>query len=59
MPFDELDALYRHILSFVEDKKTVLLILGFCLAKWMRLITFIPMGLWDMEIFLGPDSGSN
>ena len=58
MPFDELDALYRHIFSIVEDKKTILLILGFCLAMWQGPITFIPMKLQDMEMFLGLDRGS-
>jgi hypothetical protein len=29
MPFGELDTLYRHILSTVEDRETVLLIIGF------------------------------
>ena len=33
MPFGELDALYRYILSTVEDRETVLLILGFFLIK--------------------------
>jgi len=33
MPFGELDALYRHIFSCVEDRDAVLLILGFCLLE--------------------------
>ena len=33
MPFGELDALYRHIFSWVEDRETVLLILGFHLLQ--------------------------
>ena len=33
MPFGELDALYRHIFSSVEDRETVLLILGFNLLS--------------------------
>jgi len=31
MPFGELDALYMHIFSSVEDRERILLILGFCL----------------------------
>ena len=33
MPFGELDALYTHIFSSVEDRETILLILGFCLLQ--------------------------
>jgi hypothetical protein len=33
MPFGELDALYTHIFTSVEDRETVLLILGFYLAS--------------------------
>jgi len=33
MPFGELDALYRHIFSCVEETETVLLILGFQLLQ--------------------------
>jgi len=58
MPFDELDALYRHIFSFVEDKERILLILGFYLAMWIEGHTFMWMNLQDIEIFLGLDGGS-
>ena len=49
MPFGELDALYTHIFSSVEDRETVLLILGF------RLISSSPfpsMGVEALEDFL-------
>jgi len=36
MPFRELDALYTHIFASVEDKETVLLILGFQLLSSSR-----------------------
>ena len=34
MPFGELDALYTHIFTSVEDRETVLLILGFQLLPF-------------------------
>jgi len=53
MPFGELDALYRHIFSFVEDIKTLLLILGFQIAKYPNWA----MKIADMERFLVLDRG--
>jgi hypothetical protein len=51
MPFGELDALYRHIFTAVEDSKTVLLILGFF---WLRPLShpFFPMNVGNIEHFL-------
>jgi len=51
-PFGELDTLYKHILSTVEDKEKVLLILGFSL---LRPIALIP--LQDLEHFFLLDAG--
>jgi len=54
MPFGELDALYRHIFSFVEDIKTILLILGFHFAYYSYLR---PMEIQGIETFLCLDRG--
>jgi hypothetical protein len=52
MPFGELDALYMHIFTTVEDKETVLLILGFCLLPKRFLASLYPtMNLGDLEHF--------
>jgi hypothetical protein len=45
MPFGELDALYRHIFTALEDRGTVLLVLGFWLLQAPRFRT------WDIEQF--------
>jgi hypothetical protein len=49
MPFGELDALYRHIFTALEDKETVLLILGF----WLLSSPWFPRGFCpgDVEHF--------
>jgi hypothetical protein len=49
MPFGELDALYTHIFASVEDRETVLLILGFQLLSSSR---FVHPGAEDIEDFL-------
>jgi hypothetical protein len=49
MPFGELDALYMHIFTAVEDLETVLLILGFCLLPKTR--SYQMMAIGDMEHF--------
>ena len=49
MPFGELDALYTHIFTAVEDTETVLLILGFYLLPELN---FSPsMDIGDLEHF--------
>jgi hypothetical protein len=48
MPFGQLDALYRHIFTSVEDRETVLLILGFVLLSPFR---FPCMDAGDLEHF--------
>jgi hypothetical protein len=60
MPFGELDTLYRHILSNVEDRDTVLLIIGFLLfgrAPHMMaprdLDRFFLLSQGDVDILLG------
>jgi hypothetical protein len=54
MPFGELDALYRHIFTSVEDRETVLLILGFYLlstsTRFSNSLMYNIMG--DLEHFL-------
>ena len=57
MPFGELDALYSHILSFVEERETLLLILRLYL-----LLTRYPSHVFfsrieDIEVFLLLDGG--
>jgi hypothetical protein len=49
MPFGELDALYRHIFTAVEDRETVLLILGVWLLSSSR---FLLMDIGDFARFL-------
>jgi len=51
MPFGELDTLYRHILSSVDDRKTVLLILGYCLISSARFPLMFPMEIEHLERF--------
>jgi len=61
MPFGELDALYRHIFSCVEDTETVLLILGFHLLSSSRnpkmyardLEHFFLLNQGDLEMLCG------
>ena len=48
MPFGELDALYRHIFTSVDDRETVLLILGFQLFSSAR---YTPMDAGNIEDF--------
>jgi len=48
MPFGELDALYTHIFSCVEDRETVLLLLGFHLLSSSQAF---PMDAEDLEHF--------
>jgi len=47
MPFGELDALYRHIFTALEEKETVLLILGFWLLSSSRYPRFHPGDIED------------
>ena len=53
MPFGELDALYTHIFTAVEDRDTVLLILGFYLfltsKRWHT--PYSSMNIGDLERF--------
>jgi len=42
MPFGELDALYKHIFTGLEDRETILLILGFQLVSAPRFRLFRP-----------------
>ena len=49
MPFDELDALYMHIFASVEDRETVLLILGFYLL--LASGSYLPMDIGELEHF--------
>ena len=51
-PFGELDTFYRHIFSTVEDRKKVLLILGFRLIHPIAQMT-----LQDLEHFFLLDAG--
>jgi hypothetical protein len=59
MPFGELDTLYRHILSTVEDTDMVLLILGFLLfrrslnLRLQDLDKFFFLSQGDVDILLG------
>jgi len=61
MPFGQLDALYRHIFTSVEDRETVLLILGFELLSPPRYPTmdageledFLLLNRGDVEMLLG------
>jgi len=61
MPFGQLDALYRHIFSCVEDTETVLLILGFHLLASSRIPHmyaediehFFLLNQGDLEILFG------
>ena len=50
MPFRELDALYTHIFTSVEDRETVFLILGFYLANDWQIYPWMNIG--DLEHFL-------
>lgn len=52
LPFGELDTLYRHIFSAVEDKELVLLILGFHLIR-----PDAYMDLESLELFFFLDRG--
>ena len=55
MPFGELDALYTYILTSVEDRETVLLILGFyLLCDWY---IYPSMEIRDLEHFFLLNSG--
>jgi len=56
MPFGELDVLYQHIFSFVDDREKLLLILGFHLAMWTDLL-FPLIAPQDIEMFLHLDRG--
>jgi hypothetical protein len=54
MPFGELDALYRHIFMAIEDRETVLLILG---VFWLHSLPRqhcqpLPMNIGSLEHFL-------
>ena len=49
MPFGELDALYTHIFTAVEDIETVLLILGFHLL--LNLFAYPSMDIGNLEHF--------
>ena len=49
MPFGQLDALYTHLFTSVEDRETVLLILGFQLLSSYR---FPQMNAEELEYFL-------
>jgi len=61
MPFGELDALYRHIFTSVEDRETVLLILGFeqlplsqrTIMDAEALEDFLLLNRGDVEMLLG------
>jgi hypothetical protein len=61
MPFGELDALYTHIFTSVEDREIVLLVLGFRLLSSSRypqmgveaLENFLLLNRGDIEILLG------
>ena len=61
MPFGELDALYTHIFTSVEDRETVLLILGIWLLSSSRypimdveaLEDFLLLNRGDVEMFKG------
>jgi len=62
IPFGELDALYTHIFSSVEDRDTVLLILGFYLfslppaSNGMSVLTlenFFLLNQGDVEVLFG------
>ena len=57
MPFGELDTLYRHILSSVEDRKNVLLILGFCLISSARCPPTYPKEIERLERFFRLNRG--
>jgi len=48
MPFGELDALYTHVFTCVEDREAVLLILGFQL---LSLYQYPLMNAGDIEVF--------
>jgi len=50
MPFGELDALYTHIFTSVEDIETVLLLLGFCLLPSSRYY-YVHMNAEALEYF--------
>ena len=59
VPFGELDALYQHIFSFVDDRENLLLILGFFLSMWADVDLFgVSMTLQDIEMFLQLDRGT-
>ena len=51
MPFSELDALYTHIFTSVEDRGTVLLILGFFLLPDVHTYPSPSMDIGDLEHF--------
>jgi len=55
MPFGELDALYTHIFTSIEDRETVLLILGFSLLQglrpWFTIYPSQSMDIGDVEQF--------
>ena len=54
MPFGELDALYTHIFTSVEDRETLLLILGFYLISMPQAsldFLYPPMDIGDLELF--------
>ena len=61
MPFEQLDALYTHIFTSVEDRETALLILGFRLISSHRsphmdaeeLEDFFLLNRGDIEMLLG------
>jgi hypothetical protein len=62
MPFSELDALYRHIFIALEDRETVLLILGFWLLSLSRFLLmmypediehFFLLNRGDIEMLFG------
>ena len=55
MPFGQLDALYTHIFTSVEDRETVLLILGFVLLSPFR---FPDMNAEELEDFLLLNQGN-
>jgi hypothetical protein len=54
MPFGELDALYSHIFSSVEDRETILQILGFYLLLPRQTP---PMRVVDAEVFFHLNRG--
>lgn len=56
-PFVELDALYMHILSQVEDIQPVLELLAytiFCGAKFSEMLYFFQLPVDDAEVLLAP-----